>query len=321
MIRRLLKWAFFALLLLLVALRLAAWWREYSAEIPKSSTLIPTSVGRVAASISGPVNGPHILLIHGSAAWSGFWRDVSAHLAAKGWRVIAVDIPPFGYSDRDPAGHYDRPTQAKRFADVLRATGGPAVVLGHSFGAGSATEVALTHPELVRQLILVDAALGSLDPPEGSGKGGLSTVLAFPPLGQAFIASVVTNPAMAGPMLRSFIAKKDAAAPWLETLGQPMNRKGSTAAYAQWVPELFSTNDGALSRKRSNLRAVKVPVSLIWGEADSVTPLKLGAELKYLMHARELITIPGAGHIPHIEDPAAFLSALDRSLAVPDPKN
>jgi pimeloyl-ACP methyl ester carboxylesterase len=320
-IGKLLKWALIALVALLIALRLAAWWREGSSEIPKTSTLIPTSSGRVAASISGPENGPHILLIHGSAAWSGFWRDVSAHLAAKGWRVIAVDIPPFGYSDRDPGGHYDRPTQARRFADVLRATGGPAVVLGHSFGAGSATEVALTHPELIRSLILVDAALGSLDPAVGSGKGGLSTALSFPPLGQAFIASAVTNPAMAGPMLRSFIAKKEAAAPWLATLGQPMNRAGSTSAYAQWVPELFSNNDGALSRKRGNLAAIKVPVSLIWGEADTVTPLALGKELKNLMHARQLITIPGAGHIPHIEDPAAFLSALDRSLPATTPKN
>ena len=103
------------------------------------------------------------MLIHGTAAWSGFWREVADHLAGRGWRVIAIDLPPFGWSGHDPEGRYDRATQAERLAAVLRARPKKAVVVGHSFGAGAATELALRHPDEVKGLVLVDAALGKLD--------------------------------------------------------------------------------------------------------------------------------------------------------------
>lgn len=56
----------------LSAFRLAPWVREADAEIPGTSRLIPTPFGRVAAQLSGPVDGVPILLAHGSAEWSGF---------------------------------------------------------------------------------------------------------------------------------------------------------------------------------------------------------------------------------------------------------
>lgn len=308
---KVLGWLLTLAVAILLALRITAWFREGPAETPATVTMVPTQSGRVAASISGPEGGPRIVLLHGTAAWSGFWRDVSAHLAGQGWRVIAIDIPPFGYSDHDPDGRYDRPTQARRFADVLRANGGPAVVVAHSFGAGAASELTLTEPDLVKGLVLVDPALGALDPP--AGRGGLATALAFAPLGQAATSATITNPPMMGPLLRSFIAKKEAAEPWLDTLRQPMRREGTTSAYARWLPELVTANDGALSRQSANLRAIRVPVSLIWGEADTVTPIAQGRALEKLVKPRRFIVLPGVGHIPHIEDPAAFLAALDRA--------
>ncbi len=86
------------LVLLVVALlllfRVAAALRERSAAVPATSTLVATPLGRVAVALSGPVDGMPVMLIPGTAGWSGFWRDVSGHLAARGYRVIAVDLPP-----------------------------------------------------------------------------------------------------------------------------------------------------------------------------------------------------------------------------------
>src|SRR5215212_6297719 len=48
----------------------------------------------------GPVDGQVILLIHGTAAWSALWRETMTPLAAAGYRCIAIDIPPFGFSER-----------------------------------------------------------------------------------------------------------------------------------------------------------------------------------------------------------------------------
>ena len=285
--------------------------RERDTRTPVTTTIVQTRLGKVATTISGPGGAPRILLVHGSAAWSGFWRDVAAHLADQGWRVIAVDLPPFGYSEHDPRARYDRPSQAARLSDVLKATGdGPAVVLGHSFGAGAATELALRNPGQVRQLVLVDAALGTLDPAAPRAPG----LLGSPLIAQPLTALTVTNPWAIGPLMRSFISRKQAAAAWLATLRQPMRRTGSTAAYAAWLPYLLTTNDGALSWQSAELAKIRMPVAFIWGETDTVTPLSQGQALAKLMRPRSFKMLTATGHIPHIEAPAAFMAALDASL-------
>src|ERR671913_2410227 len=123
-------------LVLLVILRVMAAVRENGAEAPPGTVRFQTPTGAVAARLSGPADGRPIMLIHGTAAWSGFWRQVADHLAGRGWRVIAIDLPPFGWSGRDPEGRYDRATQAERltagFLPQKKKTGG----VGVSFGGG-----------------------------------------------------------------------------------------------------------------------------------------------------------------------------------------
>ena len=300
------------LIVLLVILRIMAAVRERGAEAPSSTVRFQTPTGAVAARLSGPVDGPPIMLVHGTAAWSGFWQEVADHLAGQGWRVIAIDLPPFGWSGHDPQGRYDRTTQAERLAAVLRSQGKKAVVVGHSFGAGAATELALRHPDRLRGLVLVDAALGQFDAPAA---GATAKALGFRPLGEAVTSAAVTNPAALEPLLRSMIARKEQASAWVPVLREPMQREGTTSAYAAWLPNLFSKDDGSMSRRSQNLRKIAIPVSLIWGEADTVTPLAQGRQIAKLTRARSLKVLPGVGHIPHIEDPHAFLAALDGALS------
>jgi pimeloyl-ACP methyl ester carboxylesterase len=253
------------------------------------------------------------MLVHGTAAWSGFWKDVAAHLANRGYRVIAVDLPPFGWSDHDPEARYDRGTQAVRLAAVLRNMGGrPAIVVGHSFGAGSATELAIRHPQQVGALILVDAALGQLDRGENSGA---ARAMRMQPIAELTTSATLTNPLAMGPLLRSMIERKEQAAPWLETLRQPMQREGTTSAYAAWLPSLLEWRAGELSRTSGGLRSIQMPVSLIWGGSDRVTPIDQARRIAALSRARSLRVLPGVGHIPHIEDPKAFFAALDAAMA------
>lgn len=288
----------------------AALWREHDTRVPETASLIATPLGRVAVQMAGPVTGPPVLIVPGTAGWSGFWRDVSAHLAARGHRVIAIDLPPFGYSDHDTQARYDRPSQAARLASVLAQTAPqPAVVVGHSFGAGAATELALRYPKQVARLVLVDAALGKLDP----ANGRTSAALGVPLLTQPIVAATLTNPLAIGPLSRSMLHRREAAAAWRDTLRQPMRRPGTTAAYAAWLPALFVADDGGWSRRSARLAGIAVPVALIWGEADTVTPIAQGEALARLMRA-PLTRLSQVGHIPHIEDPAHFLPALDAAI-------
>lgn len=251
-----------------------------------------------------------MLIVPGTAGWSDFWRDVSAHLAARGHRVYAIDLPPFGFSDHDARARYDRSSQAARLAAVLAWSGDrPAVVVGHSFGAGAATELALRHPRRVARLVLVDAALGRLDP---SAPGGVR-VLDHAVVAEPLIAATLTNPWAIGPLMRSMLHRKGAADPWRETLRRPMRRPGSTAAYAAWSPVLFAADDGSWSRRSARLTAMRPPAALIWGEADTVTPIAQGKMLAKLLRA-PLTRLRDVGHVPHIEDPDQFLPALDAAI-------
>lgn len=296
---------------LLTLLWVQAFVRERDDTVPAGLRLVPTTLGRVAVAERGPVAGPPILLIHGTAGWSGFWREVAAHLAGRGWRVIAVDVPPFGYSDRDPAARYGRPDQARRLAEVLRATAGrrPAAVVAHSFGAGAGVELALRSPHAVGRLVLVDPALGV---PDAVPRG--PRALRFPAIAEPLTAATVTNPWALTPLLRTMLARKHSADRWYDTLRAPMRRSGTTGGYAAWLPALFASDDWALSRTSAGLRSLKMPVALIWGEADTVTPIVQGEALAKLVRPVAFVRLPGVGHIPHIEDPAGFTVALDQAL-------
>jgi pimeloyl-ACP methyl ester carboxylesterase len=302
------------LVLMLAGLRIAASMRETETAMPATSRMVATPLGGVAVQIAGPDSGPPILLVHGTAGWSGFWRNVSAHLAAHGWRVIAVDLPPFGYSEHDGQARYDRASQAARLAAVLGQTAGrPAIVVGHSFGAGAVVELALREPARVRSLVLVDAALGELDP-QPHARGLTEWALGQSWIAQPVTSATLTNPLLTGWMFRSLLARKEAAVAWLDTIQQPMQREGTTAAYAAWLPFLLTADDGGVSRRSPNLGRVAIPVHLIWGEADNVTPIAQGERLARLMRARTFARLPGVGHIPHIEDEAGFLAALDAAV-------
>ncbi len=131
---------------------------------------------------------------------------------------------------------------------------------------------------------------------------------------QPLVAATLTNPHAIGALSRSMLARKEAAARWREILRAPMRRYGTTTAYASWLPSLLATNDGAPSRRTAELKRLRPPVRLIWGDADTVTPLAQGLRLAHLLHA-PITRLHGVGHVPHIEDPAHFLPALDAAIS------
>src|SRR5262245_24029696 len=109
---------------------------------PRARPPVATRSGGVFVPGEGPSDGMSVVLFHGTAAWSELWRHTSDVLAQAGFHVIALDLPPFGFSDRP--GNYTRQDQATRINDVLEALEAPpAIIVGHSFGAGAATELVM----------------------------------------------------------------------------------------------------------------------------------------------------------------------------------
>jgi len=85
------------IILLFAAFWLAALVRERDTSVPQTTTSFYTSLGNVTAQLSGPTAGTPVMIVPGTAGWSGFWRDVAAHLAGRtgaALRFVAVaEIP------------------------------------------------------------------------------------------------------------------------------------------------------------------------------------------------------------------------------------
>ena len=207
------------IVLVLVGFRAAAVLRERAtpeAAAPKTGKFIATPSGRMFVLDEGPRDGIPVVLIHGTAAWSEFWRGTIDELVEARYRVIALDLPPFGFSDRGPVESYTRAEQSRRIVGVLDGLSiDKAILVGHSFGAGATVETVIRNPDRIRGLVLVAAALGlpqegtRIEPPSPLLMG----VLGLPVLPEAVISATATNPLVTRQLLATMIARKDAATP------------------------------------------------------------------------------------------------------------
>lgn len=321
--------AAFALLAVLALLcatltvsRFAAAYREtaVAAKIaPPHGKLVPTAKGALFVQEQGPRDAIPIVLIHGTAAWSEFWRGTIDHLVGRGHRVVAVDLPPFGLSERSGSGAYTRADQAARIDGALAALRiGKAILVGHSFGAGPAVETALRYPDRIAGLVLVAAALGLPDgdaPAVDAGRSLPRRILGTPIVGEAIVSATVTNPLLTRIGLSMMLARKEAATAELAAvLQRPMRLPWTTRDVTAWLQYFLSTDADALGMQPANYARIRAPARIIWGDADTLTPLPQGKRLATLVPGARLQVLADVGHIPQIEDPEAFRVALSRAL-------
>lgn len=314
-----LRWVFRVLLgLVLVAVavpvgfRIAAALRETGeAALPEGGRLVETATGRVFVMELG--QGPPVLFVHGTAAWSGLWKPTLEAVAQAGYRAIAFDLPPFGFSDRAEDTDYSRTAQARRILALVEALTVKPVLVAHSFGAAPGVEAVMTDPGAFAGLVVVDGAVGL-----GSHAAPRPLPALLRPLWlrELVVASTVTNPLLTRRLLAGLLHVKAAATPEIaELLQRPMVRQGSTPAFAEWLPTLLVPETQAKGTRAESWAALPVGVELIWGDQDTVTPLSQGQALAALAPGARLQVLTGVGHIPQIEAPEPFRAALIDALA------
>src|SRR5437773_2217152 len=107
---------------------------------------------------AGDEHAPTIILIHGFISSNLIWSGTLLPLARAGFRVIAPDLPGYGYSDKPAGAEYTIGSQAESVIALMNRLGiGSAIVAGASYGGAVAATMALDYPERVEKLILVGA--------------------------------------------------------------------------------------------------------------------------------------------------------------------
>ena len=321
--KRVLRWVFgIALVLAGVAIGVLLFfrWQADSREsrvaaeaAPKPGRYVRAADIELFVQEEGQAGAPAVVFIHGTGAWSETWRPAMKAVAAEGFRAIAIDLPPFGYSSRPATQRYDRPDQAQRIIaalDTLKLD--TAILVGHSFGAGATVEAALMSPKRLRALILVDAALGLQATAAEADPGVLvRALLGAKPLRDSLVAGFLTNPGFTKRLVQSFVADPAKVSDERAAVyQQPLYVKGTTSAVGAWLPTLLLPVTGAQSNVVSSYESLTMPVYLIWGALDSITPLAQAEHIKQIVPKAELSIMKNVGHIPQIEDATQFNALL-----------
>lgn len=237
-------------------------------------------------------NGAPIVLVHGAGEDSRVWHAQLDELADE-FTLVAWDEPGAGGSSDLPAD-FGLTDYADCLASLIgEVSGGPAHVAGLSWGGTLALELYRHHPDLVATLVLVDTYAGwkgSLPEDEVRARlAGLREMLSASPdeLDPTLPGLFSGDPPVEAVVL-------------LEQLAADVRPASMRIAL-----EIMAATD-----QRDLLPSIAVPTLLIWGELDARSPLTVARRFEETIPGAQLVVIPGAGHLSHLERPDRFNEAV-----------
>jgi pimeloyl-ACP methyl ester carboxylesterase len=253
--------------------------------------------------------GAPVLMLHGLIAGGDCFRRLGDELPQER-RVVALDLPGGGYSDRPREGDASFRGTAELVAEAMAALGlERAVILGHSYGGAIALELATWRPELLDAMILIAPAH-----PFSQREGPLVRFYLSRP-GRWFAGLLPGVPKRL--MLETFKrmpgdrgnVSYEQIEPYLRTLRHPGTIDYVLRMLQSWKVDMERLGS-ALSERR-----VEIPAFLLWGERDPVVPASTGDELMRHLGPSEQVTLRGVGHLPNDERPEECGSLIRRWLS------
>jgi pimeloyl-ACP methyl ester carboxylesterase len=272
----------------------------------KSVTLHGRSVAYAEAG-----SGPVLLLIHGMAGTCEGWREVIEPLALR-HTVVAVDLPGHGAS-APGAGDYSLGALASVLRDLLVALGHDrATLVGHSLGGGIAMQFAYQFPEATERLVLVSS--GGLGP-------DVNLVLraAALPGADLFIGATAGPGRVAGwALARGLAAVGLQTNPEVAELARgyaSLADPGHRSAFLATLRGVVTTAGPRVHAGDRLYLAEGMPTLIVWGANDRIIPATHAHDAHREMPGSRLEIFDGVGHMPQLEAPARFVTALERFLA------
>jgi pimeloyl-ACP methyl ester carboxylesterase len=235
-------------------------------------------------------DGPTVVFVHGTPAYSVIWRDVLPVVESAGYRVIAHDLLGYGASERPVARDTAVPAQADLLLQLLDHLGiGRVALVGHDIGGAVAQLVAVDRPERVARLVLIDSVSYDSWPSEtwrGIIDEHLDAYAAMGPdefealLARQLAMTVADPERMTGDVLDAYLAPH-------------RSRIGRVSFFEHQV----RTYDSApTQRTAAALPLLAVPTKVIWGEQDRWQPVSYAQRLANDIPDAELVVVDGAGH-------------------------
>ncbi|MBV6626487.1 MAG: alpha/beta hydrolase [Rivularia sp. (in: Bacteria)] len=236
------------------------------------------------------IGGKPFLLVHGFDSSVLEYRRLLP-LLAEHHETWAVDLLGFGFTDR-VAGMNFNPNQIKTHLHCFwkKLINQPTVLVGASMGGAAAIDFALTYPEAVEKLVLIDSA--------GLTGGSPISKIMFPPL-DYFATEFLKNRKIRQSISRTAyknkqLATEDALFCGAMHLQMPDWNKALIA---------FTKSGGYQPFKANQLEDIQPQTLILWGDSDKILGTKDAHKFQRAIPNSTLTWIKDSGHVPHLEQP------------------
>ncbi len=248
-----------------------------------------------------------VLLIHGFCGSSFCWRNNYDALVAANYKVIAIDLPGFGYSGRNDKLNQSQSNRGRMIWELLDNIDGNDTtgwnIVGHSMGGGTAEAVALMNPARTRSLTIVDGMIFITN----NNVNVTIVGLVNHPWYKKLLLSYTENNYLSFNKFRRELKGTYGFLPDTLTVNgywEPLQIDGTAGTVVNLLAnsrEIQELNASGLSQ---------FPVLVIWGKKDKTIRLKNGKKLKRKVPSVELKVIPDAYHMPMETHPEEFNGML-----------
>ncbi|HUF33441.1 MAG TPA: alpha/beta fold hydrolase [Acidimicrobiales bacterium] len=263
----------------------------------EARTVITDDGAELAVTDAGA--GPTIVLAHGWTNARELWAPVAHRLLRSGHRVVLYDQRGHGSSTVGSDGFTIARLGADLAAVLEQLDLRGAVLAGHSMGGMTIQALASHHLDVLDErataIVLVSTAASGLS--QGTRDATAATVVASPRLARA-LASPVGHALVRG------------------SLGKMVCRNHLVLTRDQFLACPPETRAGLLTAMqamdlREGIAAIGVPVTILVGPHDRLTPPGRAAELADVIPGAELVTLDGFGHMLPIEAPDQVAAAIE----------
>jgi pimeloyl-ACP methyl ester carboxylesterase len=252
--------------------------------------------------------GPPAVFVHGlSGAWQN-WLENIPHFA-RTHRVVALDLPGFGASPMPP-WEISIPAYGRFVRDFCEKLGiARCSLIGNSMGGFIATEVAITEPERVDEMVLVSAAgitwaQARREPAAAIGRVGRAAA----PLALRLQTSGIRRPRLRRMAFQGVFF--DPLSLRREMLWENFVPAIKSPGYFDAMTNLVGYDI------RHRLGEIEVPTLIVWGRNDRVVPVPAALAYKERIGDNaELVIFDRCGHLPQVERPVRFNRVVKEFLA------
>jgi pimeloyl-ACP methyl ester carboxylesterase len=246
-----------------------------------------------------------VLLIHGQPGSSLIWTHVLPLLRGYGLHTLAVDRPGYGQSGGEALDQFANAAALSRLLDEQQRS--PAVIVGHSLGAGIALALAATAPRHVRALVLVAPAAG----PQSISL--TDRVLAAPILGPSLAWLGFRAAGLAlhiAPLRQRILGKRVGLS--VSDSQQVVHRLTYGATWRSFIIEQQHLVTD-FRRLDLGLGQLDCPIVIVGGNRDRIATGRVITALSRRLPGSDIITTD-AGHLIPIDAPDAVANAVLRAL-------